>query len=259
MFILFLFSTFFTTPLVAQTHLTCFHPAVCHLLKTSLSKHQVSELPLVIPDLHDFDPSPKEIKLFLNPPHLILPPLSIVPWAKKIAEKRTGKKTYFLPLPSQNFLQKNYPKASLEALSHFWLYPDIACFIQTELTQNLKIHFAPCTEDLKSLQDLLQKKYTKTFFVLEHDALSALFTRLKVSHLALKGSHHHEEMSSAKLKKLSDLPLTQVIWIRNSIHDISFKKVVQKYKKETHAQIFFSAESGEPLSLLHKNLQDLSL
>ena len=60
------------------------------------------------------------------------------PWIKKLNYQRskfTGAKTITIPLTKTDIAY--YPQATIEALSHFWLYPKIFCSFKAQLEKEL--------------------------------------------------------------------------------------------------------------------------
>lgn len=225
-FVIFLFVPFFVsaTDLVANFSL-CAHPQICNLL-SELPHHKNIQTAVVIAgDHHHFDPKPSDIKKLITANELYHGPLALHPWMKTIMKQRSlnnAVKNYGLTISPE--LKKQFPGASEEALSHFWLYGKIACQMLQQLENQMSIKSVfKCTEEYQKLETQLKVYFekNKTTIVLTHDALEPLFKSLGADIISLKGSGHHEEISPSAIKKLynqtKDKKLT---WILETGFDI---------------------------------------
>lgn len=216
-------------PSLHAQQITCTHVQVCNLIDDQLAqadgvKTKQSDLPLTTSgDPHHFEPSSAQIRSLLTSPYLISAPLALHPWMAPVLEKRAQNpelKTYSLE-PDPKFLEL-YPGAKIESLSHFWLYPEISCQMQSQVASQLKkwgLSAREYTLCPNSYVEFTQNKAFKALqgatIVLTHDALAPKLKENKINVITLRGSHHGERLSSATLKSLHrELAKRQkVIWL----------------------------------------------
>lgn len=209
----------------AKINIACTHLEVCRLINMSApDAFNTKILVLTKGDPHEFEPSIDQIKELLNADILISGPLELNPWMKKIYYQRLKniKLVTFSLKIHPAYIQK-YGKDNLEALSHFWLYPDVFCDMKNQMINWIKnqlkiqkIQNACNTKDIElKLTNVLSK--TKSPIILSHDALYPLFKAYKSETLKvipLKGSGHHDEVSPDTVKGLYNiLKEKKVIWI----------------------------------------------
>lgn len=213
--------------------LACSHTELCKLVDIIASENHLQNLKTqgliyVSGDPHEYEPSTAEIKSLLSAPILLTGPNELNPWIKKInfqRSKNPALKTISLLFQKKHF--DFYPKASGEALSHFWLYPKIYCSFKEQLEVELKkineaVMISRC--DPTSVEKELAQALTKINkpIILTHDALLPLLSGLDPAHMivAIKGSGHHEETSTDAIKKMyKALEAPSAVWIiENSIN-----------------------------------------
>ncbi len=202
----------------------CTHPEICRMAQIILDENNTKNIELlniIMPsgDPHEFEPTIQDIKKLIQAPELIVGPIELNPWMKKISyirSKDKNLKTINLPLPESAISQ--YPTKTTEALGHFWLYPDIFCQFKKLLTKELGQKEQKIC-DSKTIEALIARdlKVIPYSIILTHDALLPLLNKLAINKnqiLAIKGSSHHEEVSASSVKKVYDaLKEKKVIWI----------------------------------------------
>ncbi len=197
----------------------CAHPQICNLVKELDPKIEISSAVVFVGDHHHFEPNPQDIKSLLSAKNLFHGPLALHPWLKMIIHQRsTNSELKNYPLQFSKDIKKNFPKASEEALAHFWLYGKTTCEFKEQYAKLLDLTFnrEQCLNDFANIESEL-KKYFKTHLspiVLTHDALEPLFVSLGAKIISLKGSNHHEEVSSLAIKKLlTETKAQKLTWI----------------------------------------------
>lgn len=206
----------------------CSHIEICKMLNHIALENKLSDLKTenlvnITGDPHEYEPSSGEIKNLINAPLLITGPNELNPWIKKVNFQRS--KSPSLKTISLLF-EKNYfdfyPKASGEALSHFWLYPKIYCSLKTKLEiEMIKLGYVLKSKDkcsANAAEETLKAALTKIKqpIILTHDALLPLLQNLDPTHtiVAIKGSGHHEETSALSIKKMYDaLEAPVAVWV----------------------------------------------
>lgn len=190
-------------------------------------------------DPHHFEPSLKEIKSLIDAKTLALAPAGINPWAIKIAQKRIGKdlKTLQLKVP-QKFFTK-YQTKNTEALAHYWVYPDILCYLKNEMQgKGLSINEFDCSEEkVLSQTQKLTKLIGGKRIVITHDALAPLFTHSKALVLTLVSSEHGHRPDLSTYKELADWQKDKekIIWLLEK--NIKTNKNILKKIKPSDIQI----------------------
>ena len=219
--------------LKAETIISCSHPQLCALAQTIFTENRMLDtkfqnLVAIAGDPHEYEPSSAEVKNLIKADILIAGPAELNPWVKKVNYQRSkivSLKTLNLPIDKNEYAL--YPKATHEALSHFWLYPRIYCALKTKLEEqlvaaNLLVELKnkkSCTAEALKIENSLQETLLslKLPVVLTHDALLPLLENLSrnsANVVAIKGSGHHSEASAMSVKKLYDaLRKPQVIWV----------------------------------------------
>lgn len=203
----------------------CSHPQICNLLNM-LPHHKKIETAVIISgDHHHFDPNPSDIKKLIMTKELFHGPQALHPWMKTIIKQRNLNKNvinYGLTLNPQ--FKNDFPKATDEALSHFWLYGKIACDMLKQYEQQLQLKSREnCLKNYLEIEEKLKEYFMKNKIsvVLTHDALEPLFLSLGANVISLKGSNHHEEISPNAIKKLyNETKNQQLIWILETGFDI---------------------------------------
>lgn len=230
--LIFLFTLVLSSALPAQT-ISCTHAELCRLVQQLAEESHLSGLKTetlinMAGDPHEYEPATAEIKKLLSAPILLTGPTELNPWMGKIQEQRS--KNASLKTLSLLFEKKHrgfYPQASGEALSHFWLYPKIYCEFKAQLAAELlklgeKITTPKCEAGKIEAELARALKATTYPMILTHDALLPLLSSLDPAHqiVAIKGSGHHEEVSSAAIKKMyKALEAPTAIWVvENNIH-----------------------------------------
>jgi ABC-type Zn uptake system ZnuABC Zn-binding protein ZnuA len=228
--ILILLLHLFAFSALAENIISCSHIQLCKMIDLLARDNKMTNLKTEVlvnisGDPHEYEPTAFEIKKLINVPILLFGPRELNPWIQKIIYQRSKQSTAksidlaFTPVDF-NF----YPKASAEAISHFWLYPKIYCSLQLKLETELSKLFPSLKNSHRcdfltpenELQMALQKNNLP--IILTHDALLPLMHSLapnkKESITAIKGSGHHEEVGPQAIKKMYDaLKAPQVIWI----------------------------------------------
>jgi len=203
--------------------ISCTHPEICRMADIIIKqdKNQVLTLSNIIilnGDPHEFEPSITDAKKLMEAKTLLVGPMELNPWMKKISFLRSNNSnllTIKLNLPE--FSQKIYPGKETEPFGHFWLYPQIYCQLKKDLAKELKLSFQNCEalEIEKKLKENLIK--IKMPIILTHDALLPLLKALSINKnniFAIKGSSHHEEASASSIKKIYDaLKAPRVVWV----------------------------------------------
>jgi ABC-type Zn uptake system ZnuABC Zn-binding protein ZnuA len=217
----------------AETIISCSHPQLCALAETIFSENHMKEfkfqnLVVIAGDPHEYEPTSAEVKNLIKAAILIAGPVELNPWIKKVNYQRSKMKDLkTLNIPMGKAQYELYPKASHEALSHFWLYPRIYCALKTSLEEQLVANelliILPkkksCVSEAAKIESELQTSLStlKLPIVLTHDALLPLLETLSKNSanvVAIKGSGHHSEASATSVKKLYDaLKRPQVIWV----------------------------------------------
>lgn len=257
--------------LSAGTIISCSHPELCTLAQTILFENQIKDyqfvnLVAISGDPHEYEPSTTEIKNLIKAEVLIAGPAELNPWIKKVnyqrskIEKTDKLKTLMIPLDKKDYAI--YPNASHEALSHFWLYPQIYCALKDKLeTQFVSMKMLvidsakkSCAAEALKIETLLQSTLlsTKLPMVLTHDALLPLLEILsknKGTVAAIKGSGHHSETTTRSVKKLYDaLKSPQVIWIEEKGINVP-QNILSKKRKNDLTLNIDTANSASSLSL----------
>lgn len=213
--------------------LSCSHAELCKLAVNIATENHLKDFKTlaqinITGDPHEYEPSTEEIKSLLSAPFLLTGPNELNPWIKKInfqRSKNNALKTISLLFDNKrlNF----YPKASPEALSHFWLYPKIYCSFKEQLEDELKKYGEAVTLkkcDSSKVENELSQTLSKVRMpvILTHDALLPLLSSLDPAHVivAIKGSGHHEETGTDAIKKMYKvLEAPRAVWIiENNIH-----------------------------------------
>lgn len=228
--------------------ISCTHPALCEVVSSVLDEKDIQiESPIIFGgDPHHFEPSPSTIKKLYQSDLLISGPTDLHRWWKSGAR---SEKEIVLTIDADRF-----------KLSHFWLYPEINCQLKKrafeELAKkNLKVIPPTCTQTSMMVKNIANKAV-----ILGHDALTPLIEDLKGFPIALKGSHHHDEISPATLKKVALLLAkeTRVIWIldKGSILPPSVSKLIRKtdlvYEIDVEKR---GKESGDSIEALLKKIE----
>lgn len=266
--------------------ISCTHVQVCNLLEEIFKENQVapsiniSLTTTIKGDPHLFDPGIEDIKTLLKVPYLVTPPYELQPWLEKIHHKRVSSpglsaQTLHLSLPApelEKYSQHKTIELSLEAVSHFWLYPDILCSLKKDLTEKLKKwHFdlkkISCDLTLENSLKELSSQFQNTWILLSHDAFSPLLQRWGFSVLSLKGSGHHNEVHPDQLKKIyqllhlekSDKKISRILWVlEKDLHHSSFMIKKQKRPQDLLIEIPTEGQIHEPpLEILRNFIQNL--
>lgn len=247
--------------------ISCTHSQLCLMAEFILKSHElkknehytIKQTIKISGDPHDFEPKASEIKELINSSLLISGPTELNPWIKKITEQRKKNKTLksiSLSIASDSFT--TYKSKNKEALSHFWLYPEIQCDMEAQLEEKLVEYQLikervslrnECSDEAQvveaELSDAIKKmKYPMVF---THDALLPLFNIYKLKNqnfLAIKGSGHHHETTAASVKKLYDaLKAPLVIWLIEE--NINVPKNILDKKRANDLEL--KIESAEPI------------
>ena len=208
--------------LFAETY-HCAHFEICKMaqilfVENKINTNELINIIIETGDPHEFEPSINDIKKLVTAPRLLVGPMELNPWMKKVLYQRSKNKnlkTYYLPLPV--FARTEYPSNETESLGHFWLYPKIYCHLKTQMAEILNLKNLKC--DAITIEKIIANDLSKLNIplILTHDALLPLFNKLSSNKkfiLAIKGSSHHEEVSSSAVKKVYDaLTAPKVIWV----------------------------------------------
>jgi hypothetical protein len=233
-----IFYIFIASSLFASTEYSCSHPEVCKLIQNySDGKIKTNALVNISGDPHEFEPTTNEVKALISAKNLIVGPIELHPWLKKISYQRnkiSGLKTIQLKISKE--VTDYYKSQNLEALSHFWLYPMALCDLKKQLEQQISL---PKECDFKTIELLIRKKLKSVTYpiILTHDALLPFMnfhSDNMINIVSLKGSGHHDEVSFDAVKKLSKvLTNTKSTWIieKNISVPISIKKQIMNSKR----------------------------
>lgn len=272
---LIIFLNFQSLSAFAGSTLACSHPELCKMAKLIAEENKIADfktqsLVSISGDPHEYEPSTAEIKNLISAPLLITGPNELNPWIKKINFQRSKSpvnKTISILLDGLDL--SSYPKASGEALSHFWLYPKVYCSLKAKLEielskQNFKISKHNC--DFKSVEQKLRDAIGKINrpIILTHDALLPLLMNLdqKATHeiVAIKGSGHHEETGPQSIKKMYDaMKAPQVVWIKEQNINIPTNILDKIRPVDLTIQIDTASSSDKnPFSALNELAEKLS-
>lgn len=265
-----LFCLLFTNAF-AET-LYCTHAEVCRLAKNQLdSKIELKELVTIAGDPHEFEPSSDEIKALISAPILLSGPNELNPWMKKILYQRSKNSkllTFSLSIPQKIATKYNNNR---EALSHFWLYPDLYCDLGVQLSnweftkKNSNSKKFMC--DHSALMSSLKSKIasTEATIILTHDALQPILNELahsKIKIISLRGSGHHEEVSSASIKEmylaLKDKKRIWIIEKNINIPENITNKIGKNDKKILVDTSKLNTNSNEDFSTLKTIIEEIS-
>lgn len=196
----------------------CAHPQICNLLALLPLQKNIQTAVVITGDHHHFDPNPNDIKKLILARELFHGPMSLHPWMKTVIKQRgLNKSVSNFGLTLNPEFKKQYPNASEEALSHFWLYGNIACDMLKQYENQLAVKSSfNCRETYQKIETELKDYFIKNkiTIVLTHDALEPLFRSLGANVISLKGSSHHEEISPVAIKKLYNETKNQKLtWI----------------------------------------------
>jgi ABC-type Zn uptake system ZnuABC Zn-binding protein ZnuA len=261
--------------IASATTYHCSHIEICRMGQIILHENSIKDIVLeniIVQsgDPHEFEPSIQDIKKLLNAPTLLVGPIELNPWMKKISYLRTkDKKLKTITLTLPDFAKREYPAKESEPLGHFWLYPKIYCQLKKQLAEELKYKFSLCNSATIEYQLRQDLKNIAIPIILTHDALLPLLKKLaahKNQIVAMKGSSHHEEVSAAAIKKVYDaLSAPKVLWIlENNI--ATAENIKNKIRttdiviKIDTAKSAFDSASNEDFSILqslHKKLQEI--
>lgn len=236
----------------AEPTFACSHEELCRLAKLIAEEAGTGNiltetLVKISGDPHDFEPAARELKAMINAPVLITGPQELNPWMKKINYQRSKNPALItLSLQLEKSDLKLYPYGTSEALSHFWLYPEIYCRMKAELAnlmkqkQFIKKTISPdkCLAEARAIETSLKRALAELAVpvILTHDAILPLLLNLKNPQsvvVAIKGSGHHEEASPAAVKKLYDaLNAPKAIWVEESNITVPANIMAKKRKQD---------------------------
>lgn len=246
-----LISIFFSTAVFAFNEVACSHEEICKLVQSIDSQTKTKVLVNIKGDPHEFEPSADEIKSFLSAPILIVGPIELNPWIKKIHYQRSKNpalKTYSFTLNPD--ISKFYQSDNKEALSHFWLYPRFFCDFKNQLFSfDLFSQIKNKTKcELTNIEKLLESKLKNINqpIVLTHDALYPLlrkYTKAEIAIINLKGSNHHEEISPLAIKKIYQIKQQPIIWILEK--NISVPDAIKTIIKNNDQKIYIDTAKSE--------------
>jgi ABC-type Zn uptake system ZnuABC Zn-binding protein ZnuA len=262
---------FVSISLHANEIIFCSHPEVCNLLnKIKIDSVATKSLVVISGDPHEFEPNANQIKDLLTANPLVTGPLELNPWIKKISylrSKNPGLKTISLKLNEKQI--RFYSNGNLEALSHFWLYPQIQCDFINQLALNREVLSKINKQKIKCNVTEIENKISQTIsklnspIVLTHDALSPLLTTYGKSTnknfkiINLKGSNHHEEISSNSLKNLyQNINGQHVIWILE--RDIKIPDAINAKIKSSDKVINIDSANSSTSSVSQDEFQVLT-
>lgn len=221
---------FFCQKVCAETVIHCAHAELCKMLNLIALENKISDIKSdtlvnISGDPHEYEPSASEIKSLISAPILLSGPSELNPWIKKINFQRSkspANKTISLFFIPDDY--KFYANSTGEIISHFWLYPKVYCSLKSRLVAELaklnykiqkvsKCDSAGVEHELKSAMARISSP-----IILTHNALLPLLLDLRKNEsqviVAVKGSGHHEEATTAAIKKMYDaLKAPQVIWV----------------------------------------------
>lgn len=220
-----------------KVDISCLHNQLCFMAQSILNEdgktpnkdYSLNVLVNIKGDPHEFEPSSREIKNILKSNFLLAGPKALNPWITKFGANRKNP-TIHLDLPKEN----SYNTTNSEALSHFWLYPEIYCALKQDLKKDLikrkiisdyQLLTEECDNERARVENELRETLQKINYpiVLTHDALLPLLDSLKSKSnviVAIKGSGHHSETTAESVKKLYvALKHPRAIWVlEDNIH-----------------------------------------
>jgi hypothetical protein len=212
-------------PAFSKPVVFCTHVELCKIFN-QLSSLESENLIKLTGDPHEFEPTILDIKKLIDAPVLISGPNELNPWMKKILFQRSkNKKLVTISLLFDSKELNYYKPSSPEALSHFWLYPQIYCSFKNKMKKHLSDLLFKLSEDtdcdFKILELKIQLALTKVNYpiILTHDALLPILQSLnkKQEIIALKSSDHHSETDPHSIKKMYHiLKAPKVIWIQET-------------------------------------------
>tara|TARA_R110000868_G_scaffold163614_7_gene395878 strand:+ start:1863 stop:2660 length:798 start_codon:yes stop_codon:yes gene_type:complete len=239
------FLSLFITSAQANTW-QCSHPQACNLVHDYI-KSTNSPLPSfekaikIVKDPHHIEPNAKEIKAMYKAQVFITAPMPLNPWAKSVLKMRREQNAKVIELMSPITKDK-------EALAHFWLYPEIACQLWTQVHEQLKLQenepACPYNFDFK------QTGKTEFPIIISHDAVVPMLKSLGYDIHAIKGSGHHEEPKPQQVKAIADTvnKYKKVVWIEeNNIH---FPHSIEKMQRSNDTVLEIDTNGDYPGELL---------
>jgi ABC-type Zn uptake system ZnuABC Zn-binding protein ZnuA len=216
-------------------------------------------------DPHEYTPTGPEIKKLIDAKILLLPRFELQPWAERLKAQRGTKSTFIVPHFSEI---ENKFKGNQAALAHFWLYPELLCEAKKALakffveTIEMKAVEVSCSLNLSQTAKMKIKAALgeNTVLILTHDALLPYFEQLGVKTYALKGSHHHDEISPRVIKEISTLISesakqgTKVVWLYEE--EIPVPSQIKNLAKKDHQSLLIKVNGvrDESADQVIKNL-----
>lgn len=222
----FILALFLISAKISASTLYCANYELCRMVDILTNKSIKTETLIVTSgDPHEFEPTTQEVKELLTKSPLLTGPVELHPWLKKVLYQRS--KNPSLITYSLNFRPENisiFKDASREALSHFWLYPQIYCQFKLDIAEwiwikNQKLRINSSCNKFQIEQKIINKlKNVKYPIILSHDALLPLLkyygNDFHISLTSLKGSGHHDEVSAQSVKELyTYMEKSKLIWI----------------------------------------------
>jgi ABC-type Zn uptake system ZnuABC Zn-binding protein ZnuA len=255
-----LFAASISTQVRGQ-EITCSHPQLCNIVR-ALHNHQLPEtLQLrslnIQGDPHHYEPGTRELANLMRAPYLIAGPEALHPWIRPVLQHRQRAKLPTLSLDLDSNLEQKYAPSTLEAISHFWLLPELFCQYKQRIQQTLKEWInsdlrVNCEDKaLELLETRLQNIKNKQTLILSHDALEPYLRSLGFQVFTLKGSHHGESITAQTLKSLRDLQKTQnqMLWVLEE--GIQIPEAIRNLmrKKDTSIQVDILGRDDRPATL----------
>ena len=260
----------------AATQVSCSHPEICRLAKIIFNEndardYEFTTIVTIAGDPHEYEPSSQEVKNLIKAPILVAGPSELNPWIKKVNYQRSkisNAKTINIQIAKKDYAL--YPGATQEALSHFWLYPQIFCSLKATMeAQFISLKMLPisiskkdCHADVLKIENDLREtlKAIKTPIILTHDALLPLLESLsnnKDNVVAIKGSGHHQEATPKSVKKLYDaLKAPKAIWIEETGIKVPTNILSKKRPADLTVNIDTAKTEGLEYFQILKNLNE---
>jgi ABC-type Zn uptake system ZnuABC Zn-binding protein ZnuA len=237
------------------------HPQVTFDLQSLYAAHKVEDFSAQTlfnlkdsDDIHQFEPSPKELKILNQFSPLVIGPEPHQKWITQ------AKKAGLLSQAKTHFLNEQ---------SHYWLEPKEALAFEREMVQFFK-KIKPeleldstypwskaISEESQKMKDLILKKGLKKI-VLGHNALAPLFSTLEnIEVIILYNEDHHQEISAQHLKTIFGWsnPPHEILFIFEK--NLSWPKVLSEEKFSQVHKIHWSPLGIFPLQDLRKKLEEL--
>jgi ABC-type Zn uptake system ZnuABC Zn-binding protein ZnuA len=229
------------TPSLAAQEITCSHPQLCNIVRDLYAHDIPKTFKLRTLDIkgdpHHYEPGTRELSQLMRAPYLIAGPVALHPWIKPVIEHRKKAQLPTLILKLEADFTKKYAPSTQEALSHFWLLPELYCQYSQQILHTLKQWTQSdgkldCEDKtLLLLEARLKPHSPKKTIILSHDALEPYLRSLGFEVFTLKGSHHGESITAQALKNLQAIQSnpSPMLWVFE--HGIQVPKAIEKLRR----------------------------